>query len=41
MDRAADHRSIFLDRRISRAAEQSMALPVASFPAPTDSTGCI
>lgn len=30
MDRAAYHRSIFLDRRISAAADQSLALPVAT-----------
>lgn len=41
MDRAAYHRSIFLDGRISPAADQSMALPVAALarearaPAPT------
>lgn len=29
MDRAAYHRSIFLDRRISPAAEQRLALPIA------------
>ena len=33
MDRAAYHRSIFLDRRISPAAEQSMALPIANLAA--------
>lgn len=41
MDRAAYHRSIFLDGRISPAADQTMALPVAALarqapaPAPT------
>jgi hypothetical protein len=30
MDRGAYHRSIFLDARISRAADQAMALPVAA-----------
>ncbi len=41
MDRAAYHRSIFLDRRISAAADQTMVLPIASLakhippPAPT------
>ena len=33
MDRAAYHRSIFLDRRISPAAEQSMTLPIATLSA--------
>ena len=40
MDRAAYHRSIFLDRRISPASDASMAMPVAALagnapPAPT------
>lgn len=30
MDRAAYHRSIFLDHRISRAADQQMALPITA-----------
>ncbi len=33
MDRAAYHRSIFLDRRISPASDQSMALPLATLAA--------
>jgi hypothetical protein len=44
MDRAAYHRSIFLDRRISPAAEGEMLLPLAALPpssSPTKSIGWI